>query len=141
MNRASQGAINQQPKSNAASSSQFTAHKPSAGNLVNAPKEPMRIPNGIRFLSFGKGPAGNAEKQKINSQKQDKLLAAGYKNFSNLVQRSLSAAQCEKNAPNMPVCHAATASNVVKKSNEGCLQSEVLEASKLLEEFLFSGTS
>lgn len=109
---------------------------------VAAPKEPMSIPQGIRFLSFGKGP-GDACKRKGEQQKQqEKNLAAGEKNESSFTQKLVRAAQSAKNMKMLGMSlNSASTSNVCKNSSEGNTRSEVSEASKLLEEFLFCGTS
>lgn len=95
-----------------------------AGSLGKFPKQPMQIPNGISFLSFGKGPSATADNKVLGNQQKQENLAAGHRHGLSM---------------DMPL-HTSAVNNTdtYKKSNDKNLQTEVSEASKLLEEFLFS---
>ncbi|ONK74985.1 uncharacterized protein A4U43_C03F12120 [Asparagus officinalis] len=147
-----------QPKSSTAWSSQLNIKKLSAGNLVDNAKLPTPIspqlimkkpltensvnnlklsttisppPPGIRFVSFGKGPSesgGNKPKGNWQQHKKEKLLAAAH-NILSSQHKSFPAAAQSGTEANTNACK--------NKSDDGSLQTEVSEASKLLEEFLF----
>lgn len=124
----------------------------------------MRIPNGIRFLSFGKGPSDSIvkhqdnlffeERKILDQQNQDKLLMGGHRNGTDdigLAQKSLLKAHVESNMMSGRAAHSAinTFANKNLKNDSfsslpsvvpgsRSLQSEVSDASKILEEFLLN---
>ncbi|KAJ6794720.1 zinc finger CCCH domain-containing protein 7 [Iris pallida] len=151
------------PSRYAASSTQSKTLKPSVGNLLTTMEKTTPVPKGIRFLSFGKGPLDDSSKKKdillpgnlgatFNQQNKDKLLGSQPKNASSFLQKSGSASQLEANITSkQAVCSPspnATARPGLQKINfdneqarvpSRNVQTEVSEASKILEEFLFFG--
>lgn len=152
------------PPKTSASSTPFPMQKNREGNDIKPPKIPMRIPNGIRFLSFGKGPSDSIvkhqdnlffeERKILDQQNQDKLLMGGHRNGTDdigLAQKSLLKAHVESNMMSGRAAHSAinTFANKNLKNDSfsslpsvvpgsRSLQSEVSDASKILEEFLLN---
>lgn len=131
---------------------------------MKPPKIPMRIPNGVCFLSFGKGPSDIISKHQdnplfkerkiLNQQNQEKFLMDGHKNDISSAQMPLLKVHSEPNMMSRGAAHSAintfdiknlknnsfsSAPSVVPSSRS--LHSEVSDASKILEEFLFGGVS
>ncbi|CAL9112284.1 unnamed protein product [Musa acuminata var. zebrina] len=141
------------PPKTATSSTKSVLPKQSEGNLVKIAKEPMQIPNGIRFISFGnellesgKLPANSLlpEKHGCSQQKPEKPLADGHKNAVFLSEKSLSKPQMEYSV-SLPATNAFSGNYSKNKSfsidpASRSLQSEVSDASKILDEFLFGAT-
>ncbi|XP_019707007.1 uncharacterized protein [Elaeis guineensis] len=154
------------PPKTTASSTPFPIHRNMEGDTIKPPKIPMRIPNGIRFLSFGKGPSDSISKHQDNllkeckildQQNQEKFLMDGHKNDANdrsSAQKSLLKAHSESKMMSGRAANSAINpfDNKNLKNNSfssvpsvapgsRSLHSEVSDASKILEEFLFSGIS
>ncbi|XP_038987173.1 zinc finger CCCH domain-containing protein 7 [Phoenix dactylifera] len=156
------------PPKTTTSCTPFPIQKNMEGDTIKPPKIPMRIPNGIRFLSFGKGPSDSINRQHhdnlllkerkiLDQQNQEKFLMDGHKNDTDdisLAQTSLLKVHSESNVMSGGAAYSAintldnknlknksisSVSSVVPGSRS--LHSEVSDASKILEEFLFSGVS
>ncbi|URE27141.1 hypothetical protein MUK42_17581 [Musa troglodytarum] len=141
------------PPKTATSGTKSVLPKQSEGNLVKIAKEPMQIPNGIRFISFGNGPSESGklsansllpEKHGCSQKKPEKPLADGRKNAVCLSEKSLSKPQMESSV-SLPATNVFSGNYLKNKSSSSdpasrSLQSEVSDASKILEEFLFGAT-
>lgn len=154
------------PSKSTTLSAPFSINKNLETNLVKRPKEPVRMPNGIRFVSFG-GPPDSADKQDklllekhggiktCNQENQGKMFTDGHKNALNSAKNTLFMAQSESNmVSGGGVRHPARNASTSKQSNHGSfscgpvvapfsrsLQNEVSDATKILDEFLFGAGS
>ncbi|KAG1367636.1 zinc finger CCCH domain-containing protein 7 [Cocos nucifera] len=154
------------PPKPTASSTPLPIHKNMEGGTIKPQKIPMRIPNGICFLSFGKGPSESISKHQDNllkeckildQQNQEKFLMDGHNNDADDIgsaQKSFLKAHSESNMMSGRAAHSTINAfdNKNLKNNSfssvpsvtpgsRSLHSEVSDASKILEEFLFSGIS
>ncbi|KAM0932506.1 putative transcription factor C3H family [Dioscorea sansibarensis] len=149
------------PKSSS-SKSTFSIHEDMKENLVEKfLKRPLKIPSGMRFLSFKKEPLDGADRHQntlvdesstgipiCNPQIKDKMTVDGNKNLSAskkplpVVQQSSSLML--NTAVFSPSANATTGKelkndNFCSLPDAGDLQNELLDATRILEEFLFGG--
>ncbi|XP_072954457.1 zinc finger CCCH domain-containing protein 7-like isoform X1 [Typha angustifolia] len=132
------------------------SHKHLESTMVKSTEAPMVIPRGVRFLSFGRKQSCSSNKHQddvlvetngsveVSTQtNQGRFPVEGHKNDEKSSQRSL----LTEHEPNMSLSKASKRQNnifvseFVSTSSSNNLQSEVSEASKILEEFLFGASS
>ncbi|OAY75414.1 Zinc finger CCCH domain-containing protein 7 [Ananas comosus] len=118
-----------EPRTVASSTSSDQKH--SVGFSIKSTKGPTEIPKGIRFLSFGKGKLESCNKQQSNLV----LERRGIGEVGNEQKAVFRPFIKEDLKDNNFLCKPSVA------PSSKCLPREVSEASKILEEFLFSGGS
>ncbi|WOL03014.1 hypothetical protein Cni_G11734 [Canna indica] len=140
---------------NTTSTTAFVLPKKLEGNSMRTAEEPMRIPNGIHFISFGNGLSESMkrttdnlllEKHGCNEQSPQKTFADKNKNADVSSEKSLPKLQSEfsfsfssmKTFSGDYLKSRSSSSAPVTTPLSKSLQSEVSDASKILEEFLFT---
>ncbi|KAJ0971344.1 hypothetical protein J5N97_019303 [Dioscorea zingiberensis] len=149
----------QDPPTSSSSKSTFSIYEDMKENLVEkCLKPPGRIPSGVRFLSFGKGPTDGADKHQDmllderhtgNQQIKDKKAADGQKSLLSVSQKPRHISQqsyhmISNGAVSPPPANASTSKEskndrVFSGPASGDFQNELSDATKILEEFLFVG--